>query len=220
MNSETYQRAVILGYQPIEGEARRVTVNLVEIGQHPRVSPFGWATLAPTAQAHLSDRQRIIVAVLFVLIPIFIYILMTIYEARRERLRKEIAHDLIERAKGEHGWKFTRFELGAWIQRNHSKKPILHRFWPKPRLGIDEVLEQAVAELITAGENTSPANSERKPLIKKFEGLHSDPNNISDSLGPSPSTVFLIAAVPVIVLFLAIQEVPPIGEYLAGIFGP
>jgi len=255
MNGESDQLAVAIGNHPIDGAARRETVNFVGLSPHPRVSPFAFANLAPSDRTHLSDRERIMLAVLLVLIPIFIYIFMRAHESRRADRRKEAAAFLIMRARGAQGWKFTRFELGAFVRRfelgafiprgqegeqysvalqsryssrvlrglDNVRKHILRLFWPRPRIGINEVVEQAVAELLRAGEYDSPhvnmSADERQALIKAFEHLHSDPDNLPDLLGPPPSTMFLVAALPVIVLFIAIQAVPQVGNYLAGIFG-
>jgi hypothetical protein len=144
---------------------------------------------------------------------------MRVGEARRDSLRKELANDLIAKAKEAESWQLTRFQLGAWIHRDDVEKPPLRRLLPLSRLGIDEVLEQAIAELIGANQFAFQNVNERKDLIKKFEDLHSDPKNPLDVLGPLPSTLFVVAAVPVIVLFFAIQEVPSVGDYLTRTFG-
>jgi hypothetical protein len=147
MNSGTDQLAVTLGDHPIDGEHRE-TVNFVEPSPHPRVSHVGFTTVTPNDQTRSSARQRISRWALFLIIPAIIYIGMRVGEARRDSLRKELANDLIAKAKEAESWQLTRFQLGAWIHRDDVEKPPLRRLLPLSRLGIDEVLEQAIAELI------------------------------------------------------------------------
>jgi hypothetical protein len=173
----------------------------------------------------------------FFLIPILIYVLMRGHEILQERVRGELAAKLIMKLR-EGGWEFTRFELGAWIRSRHAADreywSLLRRFWrflrqiwPRPRVSINEVVEQAVGELITGDGYNTPMAAHPQPsqqvdsrsLIKKLQDLHSDPNTATDLSGPLPSTRFLVAAVPMVVLFLAIQEVPSVGSYLADLFG-
>jgi competence protein ComEC len=209
-----------LGNPSTEREASSKPVNYVELAPTSRVRSFDFATPAGRDQIQLSDRERITFEVIFFFIPVFIYVFMRAQEIRRDRIRKELAKDLIERARSPEGPRqFTRFEMGALIQRSQPEKPILYRVWPKPRVGIDEVLEQAVAELIMAGDYGSGGSARPESVIDKLEDLHSHPNSISDSLGPLPSSLFLATAVPVVVLFIAIQAVPQVGDYLAGVFG-
>jgi competence protein ComEC len=188
---------------------------------------FRFGSLVSNKVPSLSPRQRTVLMILFFLIPLPIYAFMRWHEIRRERVREILATRLIKKLK-EEGWKFTRFEFGAWIRGSHAEdlefRPLLWRFlrslrqfWPRPRVSINEVVEQAVGELIAGDGHNAPG--ERKALIKKLQDLHSDPNNPTDLPGPSPSTIFLVAAVPMIVLFLALQAVPPVGDYLADIFG-
>jgi len=190
-------------------------------GQQSVASAFWFMTPEPNEGPDLSPRLRVLFMVAFFLIPIPIYLGMRFHEIRRERLLDESAAELIKMSK--EGWKFTRFELGAIIGRAHTTKPILWRFWPQPRISINEVLEQAVAEVMTGNKYYSAAAGmnphERKTLMAKLEQLHSDPDNATDLVGPFPSTIFLVTAIPIVVLAIAFQAVPVVGGHLAGLFG-
>jgi competence protein ComEC len=209
--------------RPIDQGDQPKLMNVVEPIQQPAGKPLQFVIPASSDGSNLSPRQRSILMVVLLLIPVPIYVLMKLHEIRRERLLEEMAVDLIQMSDGEAGWKFTRFELAAMIWRSRAERPILRNLWPKPRIGLNEVIEQAVAQVIRVRKYGSPVEGmgdrQRKTLIKKLENLHSDPKNPTDLLGPLPSTMFLVASVPVIVLFIAIQAVPSVGSYLAGVFG-
>jgi beta-lactamase superfamily II metal-dependent hydrolase len=219
--------------RPINQGGQPGPTMVAEPNLQPSAQPFRFANLGSNDGSNPSLRQRTVSTMVFFVIPILIYVLMRGHEIRQERVRGELAAKLIMKLR-EGGWKFTRFELGAWIRSRHAEDreywPLWRRFWrfvkqiwPRPRVSINEVVEQAVGELITGGQHSIQKGDEKtgesKALIKKLQGLHSAPNNPTDLSGPLPSTRFLVAAVPMVVLFLAIQEVPSVGRYLADLFG-
>lgn len=222
--------------RPINQDGQPGLMMVAEPNLQPNAQPFRFTSLDSNDGTNLFSWQHTIGTMLFFTIPVLIYFFMRGHEIRRAHLREELAAELIKKLRGG-GWKFTRFELGAWIRSRHAEDrgywPLLRQFWwflkqlwPRPHVSINEVVEQAVGELIAGDEYNIQKGGEKKgeskeskALIKKLQDLHSDPNDPTDLSGPLPSTRFLVAAVPMVVLFLAIQAVPPVGTYLAGVFG-
>jgi competence protein ComEC len=150
-------------------------------------------------------------------IPLFIYALMRNHERIRARVRKNLATELVNRSRAD--WTFTRFELLALTRRG-----VRSRLWPVPRITIDEIIEEAVAKVIEESSVSKPPKStnedkERKVLIKTLEGLYSNLDATTELPKPLPSTLFIIAVIPIMIVFFAIRSFPPVGNYLTSAFG-
>jgi competence protein ComEC len=199
-------------------------IDVVDPNQQLGGQPFQFVPASSSDWSDLSPRQKTIRIVALSLIPLFIFVFMRVHEALRERQLEKMADKLIEMSLG--GWKFTRFELAALVWRSRADRSIFRFLWPKPRIGINEVVERSVAQLIGSTKIGSPGVNpmgmtvgQCKALIKELERLHSDPKSPKDLIGPLPSTTFLVAAVPTIVLIIAIHAVPSVTNHLAEVSG-
>jgi len=227
MNKGADKIAVSVGEHGLAEENRPVrAATLVDLTSELSTSALEFANEPDRSHAsgsppdsHPSDRPRWRFVVVVFLIVLVIYAVVRMHELRSEDLRKKIAGELIEKARGGEGWEFTRFEVGALVREIRRDQPLLWRLWPQPRTSVDEVVEQAVAVLIPESYRSSDERGERKSLIERLERLHSDPGNSANMPSRLPSTAFLIAATSASVLLLAIQAVPSVGSHMADFFG-
>lgn len=196
---------------PIQPEYRPGLMNVVETHVQPSAQAFQFAGASLAMRADPSSQGITTESViLFSLVLLLIYIVMRVCEIFRERRAEELAQELIIRTPEE--LELTRFELRAFIRRNDPKKRILRSLWPRLRISIDDVVERAVAQLI---RNDLP---DRKAKIDALRKFHSNADDLPALPPPLPSTLFIVAAATVVVLFFAIQAVPPVGGYLTTVF--